>query len=164
MTERRYTTSTKTSITSDPEYAAREDFDDDGRVSRMMQPHRIVAIVTTLVLVVLFVLERSSRTVTGTMPPQAAPLAAVPLVAREQDLQIPLKVAPIATPQPTLSQLTQMALLNRKCLALIKDARDLKYSGVVMETDPHAKVPDACCDVFLASPLFLSSSPSCLTA
>lgn len=138
--ERRYTTSTKTSITSDPEYAPREDFDDDGRVSRILGPQRIVAIVTTLVLVCLFIAERSSRAVLGTMPPLAAPLAAVPVAGREQDLQFPLKVLPVATPQPTLSQLTQMALLNRKCLALIKDARDLKYGGAVMESDPRAKV------------------------
>ena len=153
--ERRY--ASKSAIDSSPDYTKREDFegDWDGRSpnkGRFYVASFIIGIIVLLCFVFFgspssgsngFLLTGKSESVTDaslTQPPAAISNNGNKFIP---DLQMPLKVAPSSitkalVPLPTISKLKQMALLNKKCLALIKDARDLKWSGAVMETDERA--------------------------
>ena len=52
------------------------------------------------------------------------------------DLGVEVTSAIVAV--PTLSKLKEMALINKKCISLIKEVRDMKGRGVVMETNEQA--------------------------
>ena len=66
-----------------------------------------------------------------------------PRAAVKQDFSVLPNVA-ISPPNPTVvvvptnSPLKNMAIQNKKCLSIIEDVRNLKSSGVVMETDERA--------------------------
>ena len=52
-------------------------------------------------------------------------------------VDLSVKTSPVVA-VPTLSKLKEMALINKKCISLIKEVRDMKGSGIVMETNEEA--------------------------
>lgn len=150
--ERRYTA--KSAVDSDPRFE-HEDFDYDGRQSKSSKCYLYSFGVGVLVLLCFAFyssgagFSKIEPTEVDTLNPFAATEVESGAITPPEkksfqtipDLQMPLKVAPQSkamVPAPTESKLKQMALLNKKCLSLIKDARDIKWSGAVMETDERA--------------------------
>ena len=148
--ERRY--ASKSAIDSSPDYTKKEDFDWDGRPQTNSRFYVASFLLGFVVLLCFVFFGPSTSSLKGLHfgklePGTDASLPSTSSVSSSNvqkfipDLQMPLKIAPFSkalVPVPTISKLKQMALLNKKCLALIKDARDLKWSGAVMETDERA--------------------------
>ena len=163
--ERRY--ASKSAIDSSPDYTKREDFegDWDGRPQPKGRFY-VASFIIGFVVLLGFVFfgspssgskglqsssGKSEQPVTdaSSLTASSSSSSLVPAALSDNikkfmpDFQMPLKIAPFSmtkalVPVPTIPNLKQMALLNKKCLALIKDARDLKWSGAVMETDERA--------------------------